>query len=763
MTHRHLLVTALLTLLSLSGFAQSPIYGTDTSSRSRPLYSGQYTGVYDSGHVFFLNKSGALTPQKISMGNVVGLSAAFAGYYNAGKVDSLMSLRATVGALTTVSNNLATLNTDVANRATITQLNAANTRIDGVVAKNATQDDSIASKLTRAEFQAISSGLASTTSTYNQTEITGYLALKANASDVSLLSANTYTKTAVDGKLIAASTRDLAALGGLTLPTDSTVDARAAIQYAISIAGPTKTQFLPVGTYGVSGPIDIYAGKFIMPPGAKIVPLNDFATDPIAGNDGRYVIRVRAAGVILEGLNIDCKGKAVAPIALYFADDVTVRDCNLRNWRIGGLGQHGIAVLASKRARILNNTLFNGEHGINVFMSDGTITTGNFINVMVHGGIYCVFTSNFSSTDDYVFNCGDVGKDSEGGQNNFWTGGMTSRCKNGELAIFSGANVDSYISHHLIFDNCPAIREATYITMNATGTTTTTEACDAQYGATNIFGLDEGCYESGFQNCVINTTHGWAFWHNQLGDKSGRRIFFRNNKITASGGIYSALNSDGLSITDNIALGLAGSEDDENILRDMHNGTFSHNTIRYEVAKTTNYAVRFLTTSTWATIPFTVDHNTIINANTRAVQVDLFNNGSLVPTVWDNPLGTEYTTNGGLDITTNGRVRLVDQRLKLALASGSGGNNLAALPAFARMNGIGRGEGGITYGRIGFMGMIGRLSFVVKGDGNVDAYAETINPTAFWTMTATTNTGVVTLTTDQGALTGKADITVNSY
>jgi|GEM_PF-6196009 len=757
---RVLSLSLLLLLASLPTLAQVAVLRTEMSDRTRPGYQGEYVPVYDNGQVFFWPKAGSAVAQKIDHSNVIGLTARFSGYYLRTQSDSLLGLRAlasTVYSKTQTDGKYQLLawkpswNGDILNKPSVFPSDTS--QIPGLSAR-------LGSFLTRGEYQRI---IQSDSGGYTKPQANTLFAAK-EATQTGL--GNRYTKPETDAKFLYPSVKDIVAAGGFTLNATGGGDNRSALEYALNNPGLDRGMILPAGDYVVSGAISANTQNvhLMVSFGARVRVQQNFVSSPVGGNDGRYVIRVLASNVKIENLQLDMTGKRCGGIMVLNADNVTVTGCNIRNWRGEFPGLHGIEVLAGNDNRIENNKLTNGDYAINVYKSKGTFVTGNFVDMMFHGGIYTVFTQRMVVTKNTVRNCGDVGVDSEGGANNTWAFNIVTRCKNGEAAIFSGNNADSYVSHHLLFTKNDLTRVAEYTYSDSLGTQTFTGACTAAYGACTIMSLDEGCYESGFDDNTIDVRYGLAFFHNQLADQSGRYVFFRKNKVTTYAGLWRCLNSDGLQIIGNEISCKAGTEAQQNETRDGHGLRIAHNDFYYESAKTSGYAILVNTSSTWASKAPMIEFNTFRGANGLALKYDPFQNGSLVAQIRGNNFGGVYTSTGGLSITTNGTARLTDQPLKVLLPSGN--TDFSTFEWVARLSGAAKGTGNLGYGRDGFNGTYASL-FLIKGNGNANiATSVQINAGGAMGMLllVSSSGSTLTLTNNTGTATNaQLDLTLNSY
>jgi hypothetical protein len=541
---------------------------------------------------------------------------------------------------------------------------------------------------------------------------------------------------------------------------DGSTDDTNLLQTALNNTGTGSAVLFSTGTYRTTSPLTIPDNvQVTFSKAAKISVTTDFSPYFVGGNDAAYVF-IMGNNSLLDQAFINLNGKITGGIVGITRHDYMVRGCTVQNY--GGV-KFGIADVGCQNVSVINNTLFNGIHGINSYRSDGTLVSGNFIDIMKEGGYYSAWTRRVLVTGNIIKNCGDVGLDFEGGEYNTGTANTVERCKNGELTIFSGADADpGAVSHHLVLKRNVVHRRATYATARDAAGVETTANCDANFGACSFASLDQGAYESGFEDNRLFVDFGWGLYHTQLGmsDKNGRNVFFRGNSVTSSAGFIRTFDSDGLHITDNTFEGLPGSETIENIVRDPHGLIMADNQFSYVNPKTTNYAIRLLTLSAFATKAPLFARNSFTNCGSWATQIDLYQNGNLNPTIQANNLGTTYTLNGGLSITPNGNARLVDQPLKLALVKGP--NNVGGIDGLSRSGQTTKAFGFLGYGRPGYNGLSATLQ-VMYGSGIYVAVG--IQP--FGLSATVDSNGSLVLNNNTGnaaddACTGKLDLTVNS-
>lgn len=538
---------------------------------------------------------------------------------------------------------------------------------------------------------------------------------------------------------------------------DGSIDDTQKLQTAINSSNMGSTVFFSAGTYKTTSPLTIPANvQVVFSKAAQIKVNTSFTAYTIGGNDAAYVF-IMGNNSLLENATVDIGGMVTGGIIGISNSNYTIRGCTVKNY--GGT-KFGIADIACKNVIVTNNTVINGVHGIHSYKSDGTLVSGNFIDIMTGGGYYSGWTRRLLVTGNIIKNCGDVGLDFEGGEYNTGTANTIERCKNGELTIYSGNNEDPAVSHHLVLKGNVVHRRATYVTARDVNGVETTANCNSQYGACGFMSVDEGAYESGFENNRLYVENGYGLFHNQLFNKNGRNLFFRGNVVTSSTGFISTLDSDGLHITENTFEGLPGSEGVENIVRDPHGLVMTDNKFSYVNAKSTNYSVRLLTLSGFAQKAPLLARNSFFNCGTLALQIDLYQNGNLNPMLQANNLGATYTSNGGLSITANGNANLVDQPLKLLLVKGS--NNVGAVDGLARSGQTTKTVGFIGYGRPGYNGTSAMLQSMYGSGFFLQTGVKA------WGLDITIdNGGNIALNPSTGspaddASTGKLDLMVNS-
>lgn len=754
------LAILLLTVSTLAS-AQTGIIRMDMSDRSRPRDPREFLLTLDSTskQPYLLPFAGAAFPLKLDYRNVAGLLPLFSGYYAGSKVDSLLLPKANKADVYTKQQVIDGFRPS-SYVPTYDEVKNKPAAFPSTIPNVAGLKDTLFAYLRKSDYQAIQGDTSKTG--YRRSEADNLFANRV----ITVNGLNDrYTKVQTDNKIRTVNARDIAALGGYSLPGDGS-DETAALQYVVThVGGSGGSVFIPIGKHVYYAPLVPQAGIIITGSFATtLVAGGDFTSVMYAGNDATCMIQA-ASNTTLEYLNLDIQGHNCGGIYSIGTDNVTVQYCSVRNWRGPALGRFGIAMLGASNNRILYNTVFNGDHGIHGYDTFNTVVIGNFINGMISGGLYTGWSNQFTATSNIVFNCGDVGADFEGGTYCYSIGNTVRRCGNGELAIFSGNNEKSYVSHHLIHSGNVAQRERYYTRWNATGTSSTETECSNIYGALCIMSLDEGCYETGFAENKVTTDWGPALYHSGISDKSNRRVFVSGNKIELSTYFWRILSSDGLTISGNSLRGLAGTETSTNETRDCHNLLISRNDVRFDNPKTSGYVFFINTSNTFATIGATVEYNTFTNVGAFASQYDPFNNTNLVATYRANDFGRFFTTNGGIDVTGNGTLKLYNQQLRLSLVDGA--NDLSAINALKRLNGAAMGIGTVGYGRDGFNGSLFQAGFI-KGSGNYNASITQLINTGSNTdniFRASASGGTITLTKrdDQPATGGRLSLTVDSY
>lgn len=529
-------------------------------------------------------------------------------------------------------------------------------------------------------------------------------------------------------------------------------DDTAAIKAALSDSNRAAVYF-PKGTYNVSAPIPIADNLIVRFDRQAIINVTgNFAANLINGNDARYVF-LPGNNTVIDSVQIDCKSFIAGGICVIQKSNVLIKNCTVKNWA----GVFGIADIGANQVWYAQNTVRNGVHGLHSYKSTRVTMSENIVDVMTGGGIYSAWCYKVSWVGNIVTNCGDVGLDFEGGAMCTSFGNTVERCKNGELALFSGNGEDTTVVHHLIHRGNTVHRQAKYTT-GYDGSGNPIEAnVDTGFGACVFMSVADGSYEVGFEQntIVVDSGAGLGLYHYQATNIVGKRIHFTRNTVTTSGAFFRCLNSVGFRFTQNEFYGLAGSETSQNEFRDAHGADIRDNTFRYMNPKTSGYTLLLNTSSNFATKAPYVGFNTFINAPGLALQIDLFNNGSLNPIVRSNNLGDTYTANGGMSITSNGNATLKDQRLKVLMSES--GNDYSGVTALGR-SGASKAVGFIGYGRQGYNGS----SAIVQYIAGTGFFAST-GVVANGLEIRNNSNGPILNNTTGTACIGTMDLEVNTY
>jgi hypothetical protein len=616
-------------------------------------------------------------------------------------------------------------------------------------------DSALANRPTRNEISVLYNGGARDTTAYPKTQADFLFARKGSTlEEYNIL--NAYTKGDIDSKLPTRTLFDAALSAGYVIVPTSFWDNSTAVQAALSTSGAGSVLAMQPGTYKLSSLVTLPDGmQLVAPRSATITAADNFASVGLEGNEGGYLLRAGNNSVI-DGVIIDGKGFSAGGILVLNKSNVTVQNCVVKN--LAGT-RFGITVIASPNANVLHNTITDCAHAINIFRSDYAFIRGNFTN-RNFSGIYSVASSHVQITGNTLINNEDVGADIEKGTNNTITGNYSEAAKNGELAFFDGGgeNAGEPTSKNVVFSGNTLVRTYTYQKANPTGTTYVVDSVASDRGACAIWSIDPGAFNVGFDHNNIYVERGYGFTHPQVSDKSGRYVFFSDNKVYSKSGFVDALNSDGLHITGNTFEGMAGSEGFQNTLRDGHGLVVSDNHFTYQNAKTTNPSIYLLTLSGFATKAPLLARNSFVNTGTLALRVDLFNNGGLKPVLHENSFSTDYVINGGLSITTNGPAVLRDQKLKVLLPTGNTTLD-ATIDGFSNNKvGPAKAMGTLAYGTPVFHSVLADFAWS-SGQGFVTRTYNTVPNLSiggsFVTITLT-NTGT-------GTAFGYLDVTVNSF
>lgn len=133
----------------------------------------------------------------------------------------------------------------------------------------------------------------------------------------------------------------------------------------------------------------------------------------------------------LEGVRINGGGFRNNGFLVDGRQGVVIRNCLVEN----GRGQ-ALLDVSSLGSLYDGNTLRSSRHGIQLWLSRGTVVSNNLIS-QVTGGIWAACAVNVSVTHNHVHDCADVGIDWEGGHDCRSDSNRVEYCANGELAIFA--------------------------------------------------------------------------------------------------------------------------------------------------------------------------------------------------------------------------------------------------------------------------------------------------------------------------------------
>ncbi len=550
-------------------------------------------------------------------------------------------------------------------------------------------------------------------------------------------------------------TADLAGLkngvpgGSASLAAELTsVDDTSRIQNFLNVTSPGTVRFA-AGTYKVSKPIYVPDGVHVEFDRRAVVKVTaDLPTTNVGGNDARYAFLMGNNTSIRDAV-IDVQNRVAGGIAAIQKGNVMFHNCSVKNWK----GVFGIADIGCFSVWYSSNTVKNGVHGLHSYASLNVFMSENDVDVMTGGGIYTGWSDKVLVMSNHVRNCGDVGIDFEGGSYCLSLGNTIERCKNGELALFSGNDEKPTVPNNLIHRGNIVRRTATYVTGYTSAGNEITANVDTSFGACSFMSVAPNSFTIGFDGNTLNVEAGIALFHYQGGDTTKRDVFFTNNIVRSSGGFWRCLNSVGLNISNNEFYGLAGSQGYTNELRDAERLTFRGNEFDSEVKRTSGY-VLLLNTSVgdFVTTSPVVSHNGFKNTPGRCIQVDSFNNGDVRPILKANDFGDDYTSNGGVDISPNGFVILKNQVIRLLLQNGP--NNIAAVPTIGRAN-TSAGSGMLVYGTNNLYNATADVHYLVGNGCNIIQRIPAVD------MSATAAGATITLSGPD--CTGRLDLVLNSY
>jgi len=234
----------------------------------------------------------------------------------------------------------------------------------------------------------------------------------------------------------------------------------------------------------------------------------------------------------LENVKINGMGYKNNGFLVDSRKNVVIKNCQVKN----GKGQALLDIMGQD-CTYDGNTLSTSQHGIQLWLSKGTVVSNNTI-FQVTGGIWTACATNVSVTKNYIHDCADVGIDWEGGNNCTSDSNRVEHCANGELAVFaSGRQLLKYNvpMGNLYHKNNTVVRGGQYLSRD--GTTKTNSLGDA--GACMIYGnLDEHLigpivFEGNIIKIEDSNEKSVRCFSSRGSSGSDANIIFKNNKFTS--------------------------------------------------------------------------------------------------------------------------------------------------------------------------------------------------------------------------------------
>ena len=215
-------------------------------------------------------------------------------------------------------------------------------------------------------------------------------------------------------------------------------------------------------------------------------------------------------------------------------------------------------------------------------------------------------------------------------------------------------------------------RTTTYTTWNGSSEVTG-NATNTTNGAIQVNSVTNGQENVTFDENTVYSSGRTALYIADL-TAIGSGLSVTNNKFSSTSNLHTINRAYSIVVRNNDFHGLAGSEAIENVFKNCDGGIVDGNTYRYDVTKTTNYALHYLTDTTITNSP-TISNNRFFNTAAYAFQHDPYVSGVQAVlsgnffTASGNSYSNGYETNGGIDSTTNGYPLYRNQKLFVALSS----------------------------------------------------------------------------------------------
>lgn len=379
----------------------------------------------------------------------------------------------------------------------------------------------------------------------------------------------------------------------------------------------------------------------------------------------------------------------------------------------------GVLCVDSMEFKVTNNFIYYTAQGVQYTGCAGGLVAGNTIRVISGGGLFQAANTNVTTTGNAVSDCGDVGIDCEGGVDCVISGNTIKSANNGELSWFSNG-LNGQIPQGCSFVGNTAYRTSTHLAWN--GTSEVATASSSAAGGIQISSVTNGQRGISFEgNTVYNTFAGsWALFTNTLGQQSCG-IAITGNKFYSSSGLHNVEQAWQIVVKGNLFYGTAGSEAAQNEFKSCAGGIWSENQYYYDNAKSTNYALHYYTDSATMGSNVTnpvISNNEFFNCGTLACQHEPYQTG-VQAIMFGNAFSLSgagtgsvaYSSNGGLDSTTDGYPLFRGQ--KLFLQTSSAALTLSTVSAL-------QGSQSVSYGKLLVVGgnaLGASYSFVYSGVG----------------------------------------------
>jgi len=534
---------------------------------------------------------------------------------------------------------------------------------------------------------------------------------------------------------------------------DGSTDDTAAIQDALTSA--PGMVIIPEGTFIVSSVLVVPEKVEVVGFGRKSILQATSGIASVGGDNEKQMVHLDGDRAGIRSVSFDGQFEDAGGVSI----GENTNHCFVTDCFITSCLKQGVLAAFCDDYIVSRNIIEKCQHGVQNFRSSRGVINDNNIRYMDGAAIWAADGQNLVISGNYAQDCGDVGLDLEGGINCNVVGNTVTGCKNGELAWFKEGVSSGNNPQNCLFSGNTLHRTATYNKVTLATGTIASEGVGSGFGSIHCYSVNFGQENISFanNNITVDSGAGYGIATNEilLTGKTGFS-FVNNTVVTAAGRCMFMHEHDGTIIKDNLFHVLSGGENQVGVeLKNQQNCLFENNVFKYDVTKTTNYALLFNTDTSVSTETTFIKNNVFINCSTFCFQHDPFNSGAAA-ILAGNDFGT-FTSNGGVVSTANGGPMLKGQNLKFFITNSIDFTNVTAL---RKANHVGAGtlhaKSGGGVGAVYDVFMKNQTVGSAGGSGSGSGSGGLTSTTTFATFSGTTitmtgpsdNSGFLTITYD---------------